>query len=369
MKRALNKKIIIGLITILSLSNIYASNPSRQPVSNLFNINDGPYIFYNADKLTVKWIKNNKLKEKNIKYTRTKFFKRKFDIHLHQASFDTITDYNQHYKTSEKIAVISDIHGQYDTAIELLKKHNIIDSHNNWIFGKGHLVVLGDIFDRGDKVTELLWLVYNLEKEAHDAGGKVHYLMGNHELMIFMDDLRYVNEKYLLSASMLGTNYTNLFLSNSLLGRWLHQKPVLIKINNILFSHAGISPDIISKDFSVHDINKIFAETIYYSTKENVYSDTTLKLLSSSKGPIWYRGYFSNELKQNDLEDILNYFDVDKIIVGHTSLPNITHLYNGKLIDVDSSIKMGNYGEILIIENEDFYRGTLQGGKIKIPLK
>ena len=38
-----------------------------------------------------------------------------------------------------------------------MKSLGIIDKNLNWKFGKGHLVVLGDIFDRGSMVTEVLW--------------------------------------------------------------------------------------------------------------------------------------------------------------------------------------------------------------------
>ena len=34
---------------------------------------------------------------------------------------------------------------------------HIVDDGGNWAFGQGHLVVVGDVFDRGDEVTEILW--------------------------------------------------------------------------------------------------------------------------------------------------------------------------------------------------------------------
>ena len=362
------KYIILTLLIVFSLNSVYANKPENELKQNVFDITDGPYIFFNNDYLTVKWIKNNKLKQKELKNTRLRYLNRKFDIHLHPSEFDSIANFNQEYSTSEKIIVISDIHGQYDITLQLLKNHRVIDSKNNWAFGKGHLIILGDIFDRGDKVTEVLWLVYNLEKQAGDVGGKVHYLIGNHELMVLQNDLRYVNEKYILSSALLGTNYTDLFMSNSVLGKWLHQRPVIMKINNILITHAGISPEITEKNFSISEINETFTETIFYKSKEEIYSDSTLKLLSSSKGPVWYRGYFSKEFKQDKINTILKYYNANRIIIGHTSLPNISQFYNGKILGVDSSIKLGNYGEVLIIENDNFYRGTLNGGKIKIPI-
>ena len=50
--------------------------------------------------------------------------------------------------------------------IELLKNNKIIDEDLKWTFGDGHFVIVGDVFDRGDKVNEVLWFLYDLEIQA-----------------------------------------------------------------------------------------------------------------------------------------------------------------------------------------------------------
>ena len=35
-----------------------------------------------------------------------------------------------------------------------------MDEKYQWIFGKGHLVICGDLFDRGNDVAAELWLIY-----------------------------------------------------------------------------------------------------------------------------------------------------------------------------------------------------------------
>ena len=50
--------------------------------------------------------------------------------------------------------------------LELLTNNKIIDEQGDWAFGTGHFVITGDIFDRGDKVTEILWFIYELEQQA-----------------------------------------------------------------------------------------------------------------------------------------------------------------------------------------------------------
>ena len=85
----------------------------------------------------------------------------------------------------EKVVVISDIEGNFTGFYSFLRNNGIIDEKFNWSFGKGHLVLLGDFMDRGDHVTQVLWLIYKLEKEAMQAGGFVHFVLGNHELLNF----------------------------------------------------------------------------------------------------------------------------------------------------------------------------------------
>jgi len=136
--------------------------------------NDGPYINIVGDQLDVKWIQNGKKKKTTFevgtdtifnipKLPKVDISKLNFNLEK-QTRFDSI----------ERFLAISDIHGQYDLFIEILKNHNVIDSSGHWNYGQGHLVIVGDVFDRGDKVTETLWFLYNLEKDAANHGGKVH---------------------------------------------------------------------------------------------------------------------------------------------------------------------------------------------------
>ncbi|MCZ6619306.1 MAG: metallophosphoesterase, partial [Gammaproteobacteria bacterium] len=59
--------------------------------------------------------------------------------------------------------------------------------------GSTHLVSLGDLLDRGGESRKVLELLMRLEKEAQLAGGRVHVILGNHEIMNLTGDLRYVS--------------------------------------------------------------------------------------------------------------------------------------------------------------------------------
>jgi len=85
------------------------------------------------------------------------------------------------YNDVSRIMALSDIHGEYEHLCEILINSGVVDDKLYWVWGDGHLVIVGDVFDRGDKVTECLWLIYRLETEAKKYGGRVHFLLGNHE--------------------------------------------------------------------------------------------------------------------------------------------------------------------------------------------
>lgn len=67
------------------------------------------------------------------------------------------------------IYAISDMHGQYDAFMSLLKKINFKDTDD--------LYVLGDAIDRGPMPIECLQYIM-----GHD---NIHMLLGNHELMMY----------------------------------------------------------------------------------------------------------------------------------------------------------------------------------------
>ena len=221
--------------------------------------------------------------------------------------------------------------------------------------------------DRGPKVTESLWLIVKLEQQAKEQGGKVHFLLGNHELMILNNDTRYVNDKYIATAKLMGTTYSQLFTDSTFLGRWLHTKPLIVPINDILFVHAGISPEFIKHGFTVENTNNIFYNQIIGKTWKTILPDSSLSFMMGKNGPIWYRGYFKSPyLTEYQVSSILKYFKTNHIVVGHTSLFNITSLFNSKIIGIDANIKLGDYGEVLIYKNGELFRGTLCGNIIKL---
>ncbi|MCF8398918.1 MAG: ankyrin repeat domain-containing protein [Bacteroidales bacterium] len=260
------------------------------------------------------------------------------------------------YERVEKIFAINDVHGHYDSFVDCLTRNNIINSKRNWQFGAGHLVINGDVFDRGGKVTETLWLIYKLEKQARQSGGRVHFLLGNHEIMILDNDDRYKSKKYQFFANHFGWNYAAFFTRNTFLGEWLRKHNSMIVINDNLFVHGGISSVFYKEKLRVEQINK---EVRY---KLNNYQIANEDPLFSMNGPFWYRGYLwkgkdFEKITRTSLDSILNFYHVNHIIVGHTITDQIQLLFDQKIIALSAPFHENDeniYG--LLILNGVYYK-------------
>lgn len=320
---------------------------------------DGPHIFYNSDSLIINYY-NFGVKESfqlSIKDTNifNGYFQDSVVTYCIPKKFSTPSDM---YNKVDRIFVVSDIHGQNEIFRKLLLKSEIIDQNNSWIWKDGHLVILGDVFDRGDQVHESLRLIYDLENQASAVGGMIHFLLGNHEIMVLQNDLRYVDEKYFTISELFEIDLPDFYDENTFWGRWLRSKNFITIIDSYLFVHGGIHPELIKKYKSITEINRVMSNNID-TERDVIKNDNNLSDLFRSKGPIWYRGFFEPdtqpEVSEIDLTNILEHFTVEKIIVGHTTKDSIQSSYNQRIINVDGGIKYGVKGEGLLIFKNQFH--------------
>ena len=259
--------------------------------------------------------------------------------------------------------VVSDLEGNFKAFRKLLQAGGVIDSSFNWTFGDGHLVLVGDFFDRGSHVAEMMWLIYSLEDKAKAAGGYVHYILGNHEIMNLNGDIRYLNEKYKHTANLIGESYVNLYGENSELGRWLRSKNIVEKVGQVLYAHAGISQPVNTIDLNTAGINKTARP--WYADSSYQYKTAIQELLMTDLGPLWYRGYYKGTPKASSaqIDSTLAKFGVRHIITGHTVIADtISVLYEGRLFDTDVH-HAGGKSEGLMIENGKFY--SIKPGGVK----
>ena len=340
-------------------------NTALAEQSSTMTVNDGPYVAIQSDHYLVSWVCKNKLNSIKVKLDKLPY---KFNQCGLKATIDKreFTTDKVKYKGDFKIAAFSDMHGQLDLAQELLTNNGIIDKKGNWHFGNGHLVITGDIFDRGPKVTEALWFIYQLEQQAEQAGGKIHFLLGNHEVMVLNGDLRYLHPKYNEVAKLYKQPFEQLFGKETLLGQWLRSKSVLVKINNALFAHGGFHPDLAKDKLKLKYINQVFRDNLVKANLKEP-RDGLGKYLHKTNGPVWYRGYFKDDgATSEELDIILKHFKINHLIVGHTSMNTVESHHQGRVIAIDSSLKRGQYGELLLIKGEQMWRATLEGKKMRL---
>jgi hypothetical protein len=270
-------------------------------------------------------------------------------------------------KTTGNLFVIGDVHGKYNAMVNLLINNKIIDPDLNWIFGDGQLVLLGDVFDRGDRVTEVLWFLYELQIKARHSGGNVNLLLGNHEIMALTGDHRYLNYKYNYFSEYTQVYYYTLFDNNSVLGRWLRSQNIIDRINDNLFLHAGISPQFAIHDYNYSDINARVQNYLISGNRKEKGSPEDFIL--GSLGPQWYRGYQSHnenfpEMTQEFVDTYLEVHGLKRMIVGHNEQESINTSYEGKIISADVEIdESGITSQGLLISGDQIFRCLSDGTK------
>jgi hypothetical protein len=273
--------------------------------------------------------------------------------------------------------VVADTHGEYEILAQMLQAHGVVDRQLRWSFGPGQLVVLGDVFDRGPNHLEILWLLYELEAQARTAGGAVHLVLGNHETMVLLGDLRYLHPKYVASTRALRVgSYAALFDAGSVLGQWLRSRPAVLRVNRMLFLHAGISRALLERRLTLAEINATIRGALTGPPADTAARERT-ELLMTTLGPLWYRGYFPDHkdyppATSADVATTLRHFEVDRILVGHTIVPAITPLYAGRVIAVQVYPKRDGAGqatfESLIIRGTKLFRALPDGTVQPLPM-
>jgi len=184
-----------------------------------------------------------------------------------------------HFSGVDRIVAVSDIHGAYDALVATLQEADVIDKKLAWSGGNTHFVITGDLLDRGPESRRVMDLIMRLEREAPIAGGRVHQLLGNHEVMNLIGDLRYVSDEEYAAFLDFETveerefwyqkfrrskpvdsdeaavrwefdqkappgffGHRRAFRHDGFYGKWLLEKPIMIVINDTAFVHGGVPP-------------------------------------------------------------------------------------------------------------------------------
>jgi hypothetical protein len=202
----------------------------------------------------------------------------------------------------ERVVAFADVHGAYDELHGLLLEAGILDAQDRWAAGRAHVVSLGDLLDRGAGSRKVMDLLMRLQVEARAAGGELHVVLGNHEAMNLLGDLRYVEAAEFAAYADIesaaerararetweaahgaesGTDFDRAFppgyfghrtafSPEGLYGRWLLALPVAIVIDGTLFMHGG--PSEILQGMTLEELN------LRYRTALTEYLGTAARL-------------------------------------------------------------------------------------------
>lgn len=277
--------------------------------------------------------------------------------------------------------MVGDIHGAYDSLMTVLRKADLLDQKGSWTGGKTHLVSLGDFLDRGADSRKIMDLLMSLQEQAAAAGGRVHVLMGNHELMNMTADTRDVSAAEFYSyldleapetrqaeqlryESLLPEQRTVAFnekyppgffghqlamSETGIYGAWLRSLPYMIVINDMALVHGGL-PEMVAElglEGTNRKLGEMFRayETSWSALAETLGRDTYANYdekfdiakalpeeiggeflaaahaeLFSPDGPLWSR---ENSVcvpltVEDTLQAALEKLGVNRVAIGHT---------------------------------------------------
>jgi hypothetical protein len=189
----------------------------------------------------------------------------------------------------QRIVAVGDIHGAIDEFTALLGRTGLIDATGRWIGGSTILVQTGDYTDRGTGTRAVMDLLMRLEREARRTGGRADVMLGNHEVMNLIGDLRDVTPdifatfadarsesrrerafrdygRLAASRAELKRPVADVYLQpreawmaahppgwieyweamgpRGTYGSWLRRKAIFAKVGGTLFMHAGLNPTV-----------------------------------------------------------------------------------------------------------------------------
>jgi hypothetical protein len=292
-----------------------------------------------------------------------------------------------------RIVAIGDLHGDHTAWRAIAQAANLVDAEGRWTGGTSILVQTGDVPDRGPDTLKIIRDLLRLHREAQRAGGRVVALVGNHEAMNMIGDLRYVDpgefaafagrkssrrrwqawlanrpeieaafrktdpaltteqiQQAWYAATPLGQiEHQAAWSPSGEIGRWVIANPAVALIDGTLFVHAGLGAAYAARPLD--DINRRVAAAL--AARETADSS----IINDPLGPLWYRGLASRDPSsekpaeaepvltiEQELDLVLKSQGARRMVIGHTPvLAGIAILHDGRLARIDTGIS-ASYG-------------------------
>ena len=296
----------------------------------------------------------------------------------------------------QRIVAVGDLHGDFNAWIDIARAAGLVDSQNRWAGGNTILVQVGDVTDRAPDSLKIIRNLMQLQKAARRTGGRVVTLVGNHEAMNMLGDLRYTTpgefaafanrgsaarreQTYQAFHTQIETVYRAMdpkmtpdaiqqawlkvtplgwveqraaWKPDGELGAWARSNPAVLKIGDTVFVHGGISAEY--SKFPIDDINRRVAAAL------TAVDDSPKSILNDPLGPLWYRGLAGRDKDaeaerpaatgprptiDQEVDVVLAAYGAKRLVIGHTpSLSGIIISPNGRLIRIDTGIRASTTG-------------------------
>ena len=259
---------------------------------------------------------------------------------------DIIYEYEYEHENN-RLVIVGDIHGDIRRFKDILIDAKIINKNIEWIAEPKNTIVvqMGDQVDSINRDpsleewevlpdVEMIYFTNLLNKIALSKGGRVISLIGNHELMNIIGNYSYVSRKSLNNDN---SKRHDLFKPNGALSAILSQRPIVVKIGKLLFSHAGLTMEHLNiltkynKDISY--INTIWKNFIKNNAVLSEDKEIFETIILGNEGILWTR-----DLKdEDDLVKLLDHIGCLYMFVGHTVVERVK-LINNRIWYTDTGI-------------------------------
>jgi hypothetical protein len=247
-------------------------------------------------------------------------------------------------KSQGRVVALGDVHGDMKATLRALSLAGVIDERAKWTGGTSVLVQTGDILDRGNDEQAILDLFERLKTEAKDAGGAVHVLNGNHELMNVAGDFRYVTPGGFADFEGKRARF-RAFRPGGLYALKMASQPVVLIVDDTVFAHGGVLPR-----HAAYGIDRMNREVSHWLRSGDPKGQRTL---AAPDSPVWSR-HFSDRPDAGDcalLTKSLKALRVKRMVVGHTVQRTIRPACKERVwrIDVGMASHYGGKPEVLEI--------------------
>ncbi|MCA9709087.1 MAG: metallophosphoesterase, partial [Myxococcales bacterium] len=276
------------------------------------------------------------------------------------------------------VMALGDVHGDLTATRRALRLAGAIDAQDRWIGGSLVVVQTGDQLDRGDEEQAILDLLEQLRGQAEQAGGALHVLLGNHELMNAAGDMRYVTEggfddfqgieglrlddAALAQVPAHARARVAAFRPGGPYAMVLAQRNTAVIVGDSVFVHGGVLPEHVPQGLaSLERLNADVRQWLVGNTDAGPIADSVL----SPEGVVWTRLYAEDDAAAcARLGEALARLEAARMVVGHTvQQQGITSGCDGRVwrIDVGMAAYYGGTVQVLRIEGDQVQALHLEG--------